>query len=198
MSQKIITIAVLSLFITGVIPPAFAGDKTPRIDWKYTIVLTSAMQKALKDYDPDFRIWEPDDFHPALYDNAIRIFPWQSLSVVFGDFNGDGILDAALGGYSKKYPMLIIVLMSQSRDNYKAIEAFAPLSAGSQETNHRKKELLMYLNLQKQGNVVKIIHIVIPDFKYDSIKLISPNSRDILFYWNKDKGKFNKYWIYDY
>ncbi|MBI5178701.1 MAG: hypothetical protein HZA04_05530 [Nitrospinae bacterium] len=90
----------------------------PRIEVEYKVFLSTGMTAALNKYDPEFKIWRAQDFHTmwrGLYDyksfQPSRSFlAYQTPSAVIGDFNGDGIPDAALSGHTKKYQALLVVL----------------------------------------------------------------------------------------
>ncbi len=66
----------------------------------YDVVLSSAMNEALKKRHPDFKIWKQVNFDPEVVKEYRYTFR-QAPSVVFGDFNGDNIVDAVLMGYNK-------------------------------------------------------------------------------------------------
>ena len=87
------------------------ANDVPRIEINYTIILSSAMEKALKDYDLGFRILPSKHFHPYTFasckfgntDYASKYYRiLGSPSAIIGDFNSDDKLDIAIIGYKKK------------------------------------------------------------------------------------------------
>jgi hypothetical protein len=87
----------------------------------YKVALSTSMAKAVRTYNTDFKIWKKARFNSEL----IKSYPYkasQSPSAVFGDFNGDGIIDAVLGGYDKTNELLIAIMSKPGKDDYKAVE----------------------------------------------------------------------------
>jgi len=90
----------------------------------YKVVLAPGIREALRNYAPDFRIWEQSEYKPevtGLYSFSAR----QSPSAIKGDFNGDGYMDAALSGRNKTSSVLLAVL-SDSATSYKVVEIHQP------------------------------------------------------------------------
>lgn len=120
-----------------IVPPANAagpslitvGDvelKDPEIIYQcsYKVVLAPGIRDALRNYNPDFKIWEQNEYKPeviGLYSFSAR----QSPSAILGDFNGDGYIDAALSGRNKTSSVLLAVL-SDSATSYKVLEIYQP------------------------------------------------------------------------
>lgn len=106
-----------------------AGDvelNDPEIIYQcsYKVVLAPGIREALRSYDPDFRVWEQNEYKPeviGLYSFSAR----QSPSAIKGDFNGDGHIDAALAGRNKTSSVLMAVL-STSATSYKVVEIHQP------------------------------------------------------------------------
>ncbi|PIS47328.1 MAG: hypothetical protein COT17_03995 [Elusimicrobia bacterium CG08_land_8_20_14_0_20_51_18] len=95
----------------------------PRVEMEYVITLSSAMETALKWYDPEFEIWSPRDFHPmvrGLYEYK-SFEPWrdflayQTPSAVIGDFNGDEVPDAVLMGHNKTQGKTIAIISKEGK-----------------------------------------------------------------------------------
>jgi len=120
-----------------IVPPANAAGASlitagevdltdPQIIYQcsYKVVLVPGIREALRNYAPDFRIWEQSEYNPevtGLYSFSAR----QSPSAIKGDFNGDGYMDAALSGRNKTSSVLLAVL-SDSATSYKVIEIHQP------------------------------------------------------------------------
>lgn len=95
-----------------------SGAILSEVEIDYKITLSTSMAQALQIYNPDFRIWRRARFNlEAIKDYHYKTV--QSPSAVFGDFNGDGIIDAVLMGYDKTDEMLIAVLSKPGKENYK-------------------------------------------------------------------------------
>ncbi|MBU2573554.1 MAG: hypothetical protein KKH28_05705 [Elusimicrobia bacterium] len=116
------------------------ANDAPKIEIDYRVILSSAMEKALKDHDPEFKILSSKHFHPyalATYKFgdagcASKYYrPLGSPSAVIGDFNNDNKLDVAVLGYTKKpkgameykpsekFLKRLVILISE-QDKYKA------------------------------------------------------------------------------
>jgi len=92
---------------------------TPYI--RYEINLSSEIKKLLYEYDPDFQILNYDDYSEKL----ISIFPttpYNTPSVVVGDFNGDNKEDILMVGKkftnNKHIEKEIIILSTNASTNY--------------------------------------------------------------------------------
>lgn len=108
------------------VPPEVEQDSwdkattRPAIAVEYTVTLSSAMQAALKKFDPAFVPWQAANFSRilrALYEYK-SFAPWrdflsyQTPSVVIADFNGDKMPDAAMLGHNKTHGRRLVVLSS--------------------------------------------------------------------------------------
>ncbi|MDE2143716.1 MAG: hypothetical protein KGJ84_15005 [Elusimicrobia bacterium] len=86
--------------------PAY-DPEGPRIE--FGVSLPPAIEQAVREVAPGFKIWRQTDYPPETirrYGFSLQSAP----SAVFGDFNGDGILDAALAGRDRDGPMVIVIL----------------------------------------------------------------------------------------
>ncbi|NLI09342.1 MAG: hypothetical protein GX447_01135 [Elusimicrobia bacterium] len=88
---------------------------------RYEINLSSEIKKLLYEYDPDFQILNYDDYSEKL----ISIFPsspYNTPSVVIGDFNGDNREDILMVGKkivnNKHMEKEIIILSTNTANNY--------------------------------------------------------------------------------
>jgi hypothetical protein len=93
---------------------------------EYKVILSSAIQNAVNTYDPDFVLWEQSDYRVE----NIRAYPFSlqsTPSVVIGDFNDDGKIDAVLAGRNTQgYPVLAV--LSSNTALYRVI----PIQEGGQ------------------------------------------------------------------
>ncbi len=112
---------VLRLLLTSIclIFVQIAVGEGHEIQYRATLVLPEEMQHALDQYDPNFVIWEIDDFLPM----AVRCYRFttvQSMSIVLGDFNRDQNQDVVLNGHNSKNDLILCLLSHE--DNYRVIE----------------------------------------------------------------------------
>ena len=87
----------------------------PEVRIDYNVVLSSAMNEALKKWNPDFRICKRVNYAPEII-REYKYTYFRSPSAVFGDFNRDNIIDVVLTGYTNKIEMVAIVSNSPKPD----------------------------------------------------------------------------------
>lgn len=146
--------------------------------------LSVEMRAALARLAPDIVIWNRDGFSDDVRKEA-RDTGQYGLSVVRGDFNGDGRVDAAVMGHGKDNAYLAAVLSTSTLYHAQWLES--PVSLSSRNTS-------AFLRLQPAGRVE------IPDAMGGSptiLRLTNPGievaygqEAGILYYW--DKGGFKK------
>lgn len=123
--MKILLICFVWFGLTYSAPAANATDWEkksflPAITVEYTVTLSSAMQAALKKFDPDFKIWPASNFDHVLrgiyeyksFRPDKNFLSFQTPSVVIADFNGDNMPDAAMLGHNKKQGRGLVLLSS--------------------------------------------------------------------------------------
>ncbi len=91
---------------------------TPYI--RYEINLSSEIKKLLYEYDPDFQILNYDDYSEELI-SLFPITPYNTPSVVVGDFNGDNREDILMIGKkisNKHIEKEIVILSTNTTNNY--------------------------------------------------------------------------------
>lgn len=109
------------------------------VKYSYQITLPPGMLKALEKYDPAFKILKMEDFAEELriltQASAMAFSERSCYSAVFGDFNGDGLLDAAVLGRTQKIKGtdLLLVILAEGNEDYKVVEA-ARFGAANHET----------------------------------------------------------------
>lgn len=152
-------LAIIKLIIVLFYFPSFAGWQeqgySPRIEIKYSVILSSVMENALKNYDPEFKIWEAENFNHLLINlYEYKSFePWRSFlayqtpSVVIGDFNGDAMPDAVVRGRNKTTEKTIVIL--SEKDKYRIIE----LSVFPLESKRGAGNIEEYLKLMPPGKI---------------------------------------------
>lgn len=208
--QKLFFITVISLFGFAGYARAQQGQpwqwndgKPPRINYSYTVVLTPAMEKAIKEYNPTFQV----------YDNALnidyyaysgtKISSLQSPSAVFGDFNGDGEIDAALDGHTETHYMMTIVLLSEG-EKYRTIEISGSAGIASAKNIKKwEKPNDLELGLHSRGQTVDCWPLDGRDaavygkdtlyLKQDAFENIWMGKASALYYWDKNQNKFITY-----
>lgn len=133
------------------------GEK-PGIEISYKIILSTLMAKALEKYSPDFKIWQAQDFIPPIRATEI-VPPNQFPSCLFGDFNGDGIIDAVLMGQDKTNELVIAVLSKHNAYEITEIERFPFIDPKEiwtiTEPDKKEYGLSHSLTLLTRGKVVK-------------------------------------------
>lgn len=127
-----------------------------KIEIDYRITLSTPMAKALKKRKPDFRIWKRERFKPGSIKNySYKTF--QSPSAVFGDFNGDEIIDAILMGHDKINEWIIAIVSKPDRKEYKVIEIWIKFglwnSKNMQPGSVTDSDLILVLH--HKGEIIK-------------------------------------------
>lgn len=146
--------------------------------------LSREMRTALEAVAPKFQLYRRDHFASAI--RTKNGSDPYGLSLVRGDFNGDGRLDAAVLGHANNNEYLAAIISTPDR-KYAArlIEPARPLASANPEA---------FLQLEAPGvidipdsageGLVKF-HLV-----HDGIELLFDDSAGILYYW--DHGAFRK------
>lgn len=97
-----------------------SGAMLSEVEIDYKINLSTSMAKAVQIFNPDFTIWRRARFNLE----SIKNYPYkasQSPSAVFGDFNGDGIIDAVLMGHDNTDELLIAIMSKSGKEDYKVV-----------------------------------------------------------------------------
>jgi len=92
---------------------------TPYFYTENKIYIPPEMQKAINEYDPDFKLYSDSNFLPSV----IKYYTYtkhQAPFAVIGDFTGDSKTDVVLYGYNSQYTKIIGVISSNK--DYKVIE----------------------------------------------------------------------------
>ncbi len=122
----------------------------------YKINLSTSMTKALQAYNPDFKIWRSAKFNPKLITDY-PYKPYQAPSAVFGDFNGDGAIDAVLMGHDKTKELLIAILSKSSKEDYKVVEIWTKHGLWNSKNTHPESiaDGDLFLFLHHKGEIIK-------------------------------------------
>ena len=125
----------------------FYDETPPYIKYQnYKIVLSSEIEKLLKEYDPAFRPYNLDDYSTELT-NLYPFSPYSTPSIIIGDFNGDGKKDILMEGKSERCRKKIAVMSFQN--DYKIIEIYK-----FKRDNEEKNEILNSgMLLQPKGSI---------------------------------------------
>ncbi|MFC2135669.1 hypothetical protein ACFLTH_13725 [Bacteroidota bacterium] len=98
-----------------------------------SVFLPFAMQTALENFDPDFKMWTLSDYNSLL----LSWYPYSDKNLPFvalGDFNGDLIQDAILHGHNKTATMIICILSAKSK--YKVLTLSKNIISNWSESSH--------------------------------------------------------------
>ena len=119
--MKSIWLSFLGLLIFAILisQRAYSQDNGPTITYQRTISLPEKMQKALDEYNSNFKSWDIGDYLPDIV-HDYRFTSRQALSTVIGDFNGDAINDIIMDGHDDLHNLLICILSDMP--NYRIIE----------------------------------------------------------------------------
>ncbi len=115
MENRINKFAICLLSLVCLAEISFAIDNKPVINMEprmkidYEVELSSSMKKALKEKNSDFKIWKRVNFASQVT-SEYKYTAYQSPSAVFGDFNGDNIIDVVLMGYGKIQQHIIAIV----------------------------------------------------------------------------------------
>lgn len=122
--MKLVFVLPLGLLLAQLGQAADVYNVPPRIDFEYKVILSTGMDLALKEYDPEFHVLEANNFHPLLrktypykvfwFDRA-GVIGYQTPPAVIGDFNGDANPDAVLIGRNKTHGKRIAILSSGNK-----------------------------------------------------------------------------------
>jgi hypothetical protein len=119
--MRLILLSTFGLLIFAVFQSQqiYSQDNMPMITYQRTITLPQKMQKALEEYNPNFKPWDISDYLPDVV-HDYRFTSRQALSAVIGDFNSDRVTDVVMDGHNDHYNLLICILSDTS--NYRIIE----------------------------------------------------------------------------
>ncbi len=193
------------------------SNDIPRIEIDYTLILSSAMLKALKDYDPGFKILPLRHFHPYAFasyrfgdaERALKYYRiLSSPAAVIGDFNGDDKLDMAILGYRMKPKGIMeykpngkflktLLIMVSEQDEYKVFDRnimefpdnFDPHFDTRQPVTH-----LYRIEIVKKGEKITNCAEGVLELKTDAIRVKDTEEEDgggvILYYENHKINDF--------
>lgn len=180
----------------------------PKIEIEYKIILSTGMRTALKEYDPEFKIWKMQDFNSMLRMGFYSFKPdrpgrhflaYQTPSAVIGDFNGDNIPDIVLLGHDKIREKVIVILSKNSK--YHIIELIKyPLTYSALEPGYKISggNVEAYLRLISPGKIKAAPAYDRPelDIKTDAFEFGMFERASDLYYYSD--GKFIKYALSSY
>lgn len=174
-----------------------ANPNVPHFEGKgknLRLVLPPKMKTALDTYDPNFKIWKMSQFLPS-YLRGYKITSHQAPFAVIGDFNGDGILDVALFGYSAKTSYVVVFL--STGDQFKVIQleqwsSSDPLTFWTKTGNGDEYGLQTCFYYHPKGKVDLGAHGVF-HLETESFDLDIAHKGGDFYYWKN--GKFQK--VYD-
>ena len=130
----------------------------PGVEVGYDVRLSAAMMRAVNIRHPDFKIWTRVNFDAKVLDEY-EYSSRQSPSAVFGDFNNDGVIDAALFGHNKtRLEVIAVVSDSGERsarmggDQYKVVDIWM---SERDEVSDDMRGVRAVLTSYSNGEVIK-------------------------------------------
>lgn len=176
------------------VAPAPAQAPGPHVAYADTgpvIRLPPNMRRVLDDYAPEFSPWRRD----AYARDVLAHFAADSAAPLFGavgDFNGDGVPDVALQGYTRQHELFFVLLSAE--DTVRVIELrrrdlyFAP----------RGLERDRYLRTVTEGEPLDVSRELSerpPALRHDAIMEIVEGRAAVLYYWTGER--FDTYVVGD-
>lgn len=168
---------------------------------EYELVLSTSMEKALKKYNSDFRIWKQADFPPFLL-KRVGFSLKSSPSAVIGDFNGDNLPDAVLWGHDKRSGYLLAVMSSNSVYKVVEIERLFNLSRHDPrdetlmiDAQNTEKGLQQTIGLLPKQSVRSHIDGKMINLKNDAVVFSYFEKASQVYYWKN--GEFKEYGLTD-
>ncbi len=119
---RVFAVVGLSMVPPSHLPPRIVQASAPRIEvraGKTRVHLTPAMTRALVAYDASFRPWDYGDYGDWVRRSSPPT-PNEALSVLVGDFNGDGQPDVVMAGRRGTAGVLAAILSDSGR--YRVVE----------------------------------------------------------------------------
>ncbi len=117
---RVLAMVGLSMVPPGHIPADIVQAGVPRIEvraGKTRVYLTPAMTRALVAYDASFRPWDYGDYADWVRRSSPPS-PNEALSVLVGDFNGDGQPDVVMAGRRGSAGVLAAILSDSSTTRF--------------------------------------------------------------------------------
>ena len=177
---------LIAICLTSV--PIAAGE-APEIQYQATLLLPEEMQQALDRYDPNFVVWDIEDYLPIAVD-WYKFTTRQAMSTVVGDFNWDRIQDAVLSGHNDQNDLLISILSED--DDYRVLEIRRdPLSDPETERYDDDYGLWIYLAYIPKQTIKSPYESKELKLEGDAFEMAYFGKAAVLYYY-KD-GKFHAY-----
>jgi hypothetical protein len=184
------------IYLIASFPSALAFGSDPiikAIGDEHIVVLSDNMEKALRNYDPEFTVWSQRDYIPDI----TKGYPFsrkQAPFAVIGDFNGDRILDVVLQGHNKKED-LIICLMSDSRKLRVMEIERGPLTIPQRQSYdlgpHTEYGQWIFLTFVAPGKIESPYEDNPLELKTDAFELNYFEKASVVYYFKR--GQFHKY-----
>ncbi|MFH1539442.1 MAG: hypothetical protein ABIH66_10820 [bacterium] len=189
-------IAPLIVVFLGLTISCFAIDNAPQIKIEYTVTLPGKMQKALDEFDPEFRVFAQSEFSYNIINKAYVFSAIQAPSAVIGDFNGDGVKDVALFGRNKTNSRILCILSNGENFRVYDIESFN-LEIGMiiEGPENKDSGLNIFLYYQPPDTVESLFEETGLDLTSDSIVVVYFEKASKIVYFKENA--FHSYLIAD-
>jgi hypothetical protein len=146
------------------------------------------MHAALDAYDPAFRPWAVEHYHPG-YVRGYEFSRRQAMFAVIGDFNGDRRPDVAIDGHTPSRRAIVVVL--SERTGYRVVEIQGmKLASGDGERPGRAD---VYLGYTAPGRIESPVcdTSCVLDLRTDAFSVTyDEKAGEVWYYLN---GKFHRF-----
>ena len=149
-----VCLVILTFFVIATEAAIAAEPVIKKQGSNWTLELPENIQKAIRDFNPEFRPWELKDYSPRIRKEYKKAAPMESPFALIVDANHDGKADVIIDGHDKKRDLLVAVV--SDHDQYK-VHIIKEDKLSDPKTienwNEKKKEkgLNYYLWLSKNG-----------------------------------------------
>ncbi|MFZ3073156.1 MAG: hypothetical protein WA162_07930 [Thermodesulfobacteriota bacterium] len=196
MSRMLKTLFFIIIAVFFLCFPSYGEDRPliKNTDGVLVLFLSEAMENALKDMDPTFKVWTYGDYYKPMLDIISKRFVHgkEAPFAAIGEFNGDGVTDVVLYGANDS-ERLIVGILSRKKNGYRAvvIDRFP-------RDGDPKKDCYMgfcgmqnYIALVQKGRIESNFEEVVLDLKTDAFERVFFERASVLYY--HEGGEWKEY-----